>query len=128
MHLGVHFGWQVHTRQVLEASFLLFCIFSLLVCYSLVFPYPRDAEKGKATTKPQQKGKATQHNLPEIVILERKIGCLGWDSNPAFQAMLLPTELLRQLSWLGQILHTNQKASQPDEQVNSNLVFRRRLR
>ena len=37
--------------------------------------------------------------------------------------MLLPTELPRQLSWLGRILHTNQKASQPDEQVNLNLVF-----
>ena len=36
----------------------------------------RDAEKGKATTTTQQKGKATQHNSPE-----RKIGCLGWDSN-----------------------------------------------
>ena len=43
--------------------------------------------------------------------------------------MHLPTKLPRQLSWLGQILHTNQhKASHPDEQVNSNLVYRRRLR
>ena len=31
------------------------------------------------------------------------------------------TELPRQLSWLGRILHTNHKASQPDEQVNSNI-------
>ena len=64
----------------------------------------RDAEKGKATTTTQQKGKATQHNSPETVIFQRKIGCLGWDSNPqpsALQAMLLPTELPRQLSWLG---------------------------
>ena len=42
----------------------------------------RDAEKGKATTTTQQKGKATQHNSPETVIFQRKIGCLGWDSNP----------------------------------------------
>ena len=51
--------------------------------------------KGKATTTTQQKGKATQHNSPETVIFQRKIGCLGWDSNPrpsAIQAMLLPTE------------------------------------
>ena len=83
----------------------------------------RDAEKGKATTTTQQKGKATQHNSPETVIFQIKIGCLGWDSNPrpsALQAMLLPTELPRQLSWLGRILHTNHEASQPDEQVNSN--------
>ena len=84
----------------------------------------RDAEQCKATT-PQQKGKVTQHSLPETVIFQRKISWLGWDSNPrpsAFQTMLLQTELPRQLSWLGQILHTNQKASQPDEQVNSKLV------
>ena len=80
----------------------------------------RDAEKGKATTTTQQKGKATQHNSPETVIFQRKIGCLGWDSNPRLQAMLLPTELPRQLSRLGRILHTNHEASQPDEQVNSN--------
>ena len=42
----------------------------------------RDAEKGKAITTTQQKGKATQHNLPETAIFQRKIGCLGWDSNP----------------------------------------------
>ena len=41
----------------------------------------RDAEKGKATTTTQQKGKAAQHNSPETVIFQRKIGCLGWDSN-----------------------------------------------
>ena len=73
--------------------------------------------------------KAKQHNSPKTVIFQRKIGCLRWDSNPrpsAFQAMLLPTEPPRQLSWLGRILHTNQKASQPDKQVKSNLVFRRR--
>ena len=60
-------------------------------------------KKGKATTT-QQKGKATQHNSPETVIFQRKIGCLGWDSNPrpsALQATLLPTKPLRQLSWLG---------------------------
>ena len=28
----------------------------------------RDAEKGKATTTTQQKGKATQHNSPETVV------------------------------------------------------------
>ena len=52
----------------------------------------------------QQKGKGTQHNSPETVIFQRKIGCLGWDSNPrpsALQATLLPTKLPRQLSWLG---------------------------
>ena len=73
--------------------------------------------KGKATT-------TTQHNSPETVVFQRKIGCLGWDSNPrpsALQAMLLPTELPRQLSWLGRILHTNHEASQPDEQVNLNI-------
>ena len=77
--------------------------------------------ESKATT-------TTQHNSPKTVIFQRKIGCLGWDSNPrpsACWAMLLPTELPRQLSWLGRILHTNLKASQPDKQVKSNLVFRR---
>ena len=45
-------------------------------------------EKGKATTTTQKKGKATQHNLPETVIFQRKIGCLGWDPRPSsFQAM-----------------------------------------
>ena len=85
-----------------------------------------DAGKGKATTTKQQKGKAIQHNSPETVIFQRKIGCLGWDSNPrpsALRAMLLPTELLRQLSWLGRILHTNHKASQPDEQVNFGIYM-----
>ena len=65
--------------------------------------HSRDAKKGKATTT-QQKGKATQHTSPKTVIFQKKIGCLGWDSNPqpsAFQAMLLPTEIPRQLSWLG---------------------------
>ena len=43
---------------------------------------------------------------------------------PALQAMLLPTKLPRQLSWLDQILYnTNHTASQPDKQVSSNLVF-----
>ena len=81
-------------------------------------------KKGKAMTTTQQKGKAMQHNLPEIVIFQRKIGCLGRDSNPqpsALQATLLPTKLPRQLSWLGSNPVYNHKASQPDEQANSNL-------
>ena len=50
---------------------------------------------------------------------------LRWDSNThlthsRFDA--LPTELLRQLSWL-----SSKQASQPDKQVKSNLVLRRRL-
>ena len=32
--------------------------------------------------QPQQKDRATQHNLHKAVIFQRKIGCLGWDSNP----------------------------------------------
>ena len=82
----------------------------------------RDAEKGKATTT-QQKGKATQHNSLEIIWLP----LVGLEPTTiSFPGkMLLPTKLPRQLSWLGRILHTNHKASQPDEQVNSNLVFRR---
>ena len=52
-----------------------------IVCYAHGF-HPKDAEKGKATTTTQQKGKATQHNSPETVIFQRKINCLGWDSNP----------------------------------------------
>ena len=58
----------------------------------------------------QHNRKAKQHNTtcPKTVIF---IGCLEWDSNlwpSAFQAMLLPTKLPRQLSWMGQILYTNQ--------------------
>ena len=37
----------------------------------------RDAEKGKATTTTQQKGKATQHNLPETVIFQEKLAASG---------------------------------------------------
>ena len=37
--------------------------------------------------------------------------------------MLLPTELPRQLSWLGRILYTNPKASQPDKQVKACLFL-----
>ena len=54
--------------------------------------FKRCLERQGNTTLTQQKGKATQHNSPETVIFQRKIGCLGWDSNPqpsAFQAMLL---------------------------------------
>ena len=51
----------------------------------------RDAEKGKATTTTQQKGKATQHNSPETVIFQRKNGCLGWDSNPRPSAYMTCT-------------------------------------
>ena len=85
--------------------------------------HSRDAEKGKATTTTQQKGKATEHSSPETVIFQRRIGCLGWESNPqlsAFQATLSPTKLPRQLSCL---VHTNQKVSQPDKQVNSDTIF-----
>ena len=60
----------------------------------------------KARNTTQQKGKATHHNLPKTVIFQRKIDCLGWDSNQqpsAFQGTLLPTKLLRQLIWLGRI-------------------------
>ena len=51
----------------------------------------------------QHNRKAKQHNTthPKQSFFKEKIGCLGWDSNPrpsAFQAMLLPTKLLRQLS------------------------------
>ena len=64
----------------------------------------------KATTT-RQKGKATQHNSPETVIFQRKLAASGGTPiNPrplTFQATLLPTKLLRQLSWLGQILHTS---------------------
>ena len=34
----------------------------------------RDAEDN---TTIQQKGKATQHNSPDTIIFQRKIGCLG---------------------------------------------------
>ena len=37
----------------------------------------RDAEKGKATTTTQQKGKATQHNSPETVIFKEKLAASG---------------------------------------------------
>ena len=39
------------------------------------------SKKCEATTTTQQKGKATQHNFPETVVFQRKIGCLGWDLN-----------------------------------------------
>ena len=77
-----------------------------------------------------KKARQQRHNRKAkftTIIFQRKIGCLRWDSNPrpsAFQAMLLPTELPRQLSWLGQILHTNYKAFQPDEQVNVHVAWR----
>ena len=57
---------------------------------------------------------------------------LRWDSNPCLmhsRSDALPTELLRQFSWLSSISHTNQskakakQVSQPDKQVNSNLVL-----
>ena len=56
------------------------------------------------TTRDAEKGKATQH----IRNSHFSNGRLGWDSNPwpsALQATLLPTKLLRQLSWLGSTLY-----------------------
>ena len=55
----------------------------------------------QGNNKKQQKGKATQHNSPETVIFQRKIGCLGWDSNPRPSALQATPKLPRQLSWLG---------------------------
>ena len=54
---------------------------------------PRDAEKAR-------QGNSNTTQLVRNSHFQRKIGCLGWDSNPwpsAFQAMLLPTKLPRQL-------------------------------
>ena len=69
--LGVCVGWVVrYFLSRLSSSFLCWCAMN---------NPSRDAEKGKATTTTQQKGKATQHNSPETVIFQRKIGCLWWD-------------------------------------------------
>ena len=86
-------------------------------------------KKGEAMYTTQQKGKATQHNSPKAVIFQRKneLPRVGFEPTTLrILATLLPTELPRQLSWLGRITYTNQgkasKASQPDKQVNSNLA------
>ena len=77
--------WQVYTALcslLLVTLFLpnsytvtLIGIYMTLVIYEML----RKTRQGNTT---QQKDKATQHNLPRAVTFQRKISCLGWDSNP----------------------------------------------
>ena len=83
---------------------------------------PRDMLR-KARQQQQHNRKAKQHNTtrPKHSFFKEKLTASGGTqthNQSALQAMLLPTKLLRQLSWLGPILYTNQ---QSDTQVNSNL-------
>ena len=72
----------------------------------------RDERKKQARSN-----KAKQHSTPKAVTFPRKMSCLGWDSNPRLYSRqsALPTELPRQLSWLGPNLTSH---STPDEQAN----------
>ena len=90
-------------------------------------------KKGKATTTTQQNGKATQHNTtrPKQSFFKEKLAASGGIRTHDHQ---LSRRCSYQLSYRGSsvgwvwILHTNHIASQPDKQVSSNLVLRRRPR
>ena len=80
--------------------------------------------------KERKKDKATQHNTRPETTFSKEKAALRWDSNPHFMPSrrdALPTELLRQLSWLSskspiqtKVKQSKAKrASQPDKQMNS---------
>ena len=87
---------------------------SIIICaYNLVY----------ITSELSDLIKARQYNNPEHLFPMKK-ELLRWDSNPrhtctAYEANALPTELPRQLSWLGRI-----KATQ-GQPVEPNLINRR---
>ena len=66
-------------------------------------------------------------NLNIFFSIENKKELLRWDSNPrhtAYEADALPTELPRQLCWLGRIKAVQGKGNQP---VYPNLINRQTL-
>ena len=78
----------------------------------------RDAEKGKATQQHMER----QSNTTQLKSSFAASG--GIQTHDHQLSRQCSAKLSTQLSWLGRILYTNHKASQPDTQVNSNLVFR----
>ena len=67
------------------------------------------------TVRPKSKqGNTTNLNI-SFSMMKMKKELLRWDSNPrhtAYEADALPTELLRQLSWLGRIKAIQVKGNQ----------------
>ena len=72
--------------------------------------------------------KATQHNTRPVTTFPKNTAALRWNSNLHLMHSrrdALPTELLRQLSWLGSKSPIQTKAKQSEhKQVNSNFVMK----
>ena len=79
----------------------------------------RDAEKGKTTTTTQQKGRATQHNSPKTAIFQRKIDCLGWDSNSQPSAFSYQLKATDSLAHMYMIIYTVDKDTHVTEFTES---------
>ena len=65
----------------------------------------RDAERQGNNNTTERQSNTTQHNSPETVIFQRKIGCLGWDSNPRPSAVCTCIYLYVQFKQLLDFVH-----------------------
>ena len=66
----------------------------------------KEERKKQARSNKQTKQSNTAH--PRQSLFLEKMSCLGWDSNPRHSRQsALPTELPRQLSWLGPNLNVH---------------------
>ena len=83
----------------------------------------KEERKKQARSNKQTRQSNTAH--PRQSLFLEKMSCLRWDSNPRHsiysRQSALPTELPRQLSWLGPNLTSH---STPDEQANHQLSMK----
>ena len=87
----------------------------------------KEERKKQARSNKQTRQSNTAH--PRQSLFLEKMSCLRWDSNPRHSILYtlysrqsaLPTELPRQLSWLGPNLTSH---STPDEQANHQLSIK----
>ena len=82
----------------------------------------KEERKKQASANKQTRQSNTAH--PRQSLFLEKMSCLRWDSNPRplySRQSALPTELPRQLSWLGPNLTSH---STPDEQANHQLSMK----
>ena len=90
------------------------------MCSWCMYMLMRDGEGRKKEASKVKQTRQSNTAPPRQSLFLEKMSCLRWDSSPYSRQSALPTELPRQLSWLGPNLTSH---STPDEQANHQYMY-----